>query len=121
VKLGKSATETLEMLCEAFGEHSLSQTAVFEWHSRFKAGQLSVEDDEQSGRPSTSKTTENVEKVREIIHEDHRRTTHELTDIVLFSHGVCQEIITENLNMRHISAKFVPRLLTDDQSSSAYK
>jgi hypothetical protein len=36
VKFGKSATETLEMLCEAFGEHSLSRTAVFEWHSRFK-------------------------------------------------------------------------------------
>jgi hypothetical protein len=30
VKLGKSATETLEMLCEAFGEHSLSHTVVFE-------------------------------------------------------------------------------------------
>jgi hypothetical protein len=28
MKLGKSATETLEMLREAFGEHSLSQTAV---------------------------------------------------------------------------------------------
>jgi hypothetical protein len=38
VKLGKSAMETLEMLCEAFGQHSLSRTAVFEWHSRFKAG-----------------------------------------------------------------------------------
>jgi hypothetical protein len=38
VKLGKSATETLEMLCEAFGEHSLSWTAGFECHSRFKAG-----------------------------------------------------------------------------------
>jgi hypothetical protein len=38
VKLGKSTTKTLEMLCEAFGEHSLSQTAVFERHSRFKAG-----------------------------------------------------------------------------------
>jgi hypothetical protein len=38
VKLGKSATDTLEMLHETFGEHSLSQTAVFEWHSRFKAG-----------------------------------------------------------------------------------
>jgi hypothetical protein len=39
VKLGKSTTETLEMLMlhEAFGEHSLSWTAVFEWHSRFKA------------------------------------------------------------------------------------
>jgi hypothetical protein len=30
MKLGKSATKTLEMLCEAFGDHSLSQTAVFE-------------------------------------------------------------------------------------------
>jgi hypothetical protein len=37
VKLGKSATETLEMLLEAFGEHSLSRTVVFQWHSCFKA------------------------------------------------------------------------------------
>jgi hypothetical protein len=62
VKLGKSTARTLELLHEAFGEHSLSLTAVFEWHSHFKAGQVSVEDDECLGRPSTSKTTENVEK-----------------------------------------------------------
>jgi hypothetical protein len=49
VKLSKSATKTLEMLREAFGEHSLSQTAVFECHSCFKACQVSVEDDEHSG------------------------------------------------------------------------
>jgi hypothetical protein len=61
MKLSKSATETLKMLREAIGEHSLSWTVVFEWHSRFKAGQVSAEDDERSGRPSTSKTTENVE------------------------------------------------------------
>jgi hypothetical protein len=30
VKLIKPTTETLEMLCEAFGENSLSQTADFE-------------------------------------------------------------------------------------------
>jgi hypothetical protein len=29
VKLSESATETLEMLREAFGEYSLSRTAVF--------------------------------------------------------------------------------------------
>jgi hypothetical protein len=45
MKLLKSATETLEMLCEAFGEHFVSQTAVFEWHSCFKASRVSVEDD----------------------------------------------------------------------------
>jgi hypothetical protein len=42
-KLDKASTETIEMLREDFGEHSLSRTAVFEWHSRFQAGGVSVE------------------------------------------------------------------------------
>jgi hypothetical protein len=63
VKFSKSTTEALEMHREAFEAHSLSQTAVSEWHSRFRAGRVSVEDDERSGRPSTSKMTENVEKI----------------------------------------------------------
>jgi hypothetical protein len=63
VKLGKCTTETLEMLHEDFGEQYLSRTAIFEWYSCFKAGRVSLEDDECSGRPSTSKTTENVEKI----------------------------------------------------------
>jgi hypothetical protein len=46
VKLGKSATETLEILREVFGEHSLSRAAVFQSHSRFKVGRVSAEDDE---------------------------------------------------------------------------
>jgi hypothetical protein len=49
VKLSKSATETHEMLHEAIREHSLSWTAVSEWHSHFKAGRVSVEDEECSG------------------------------------------------------------------------
>jgi hypothetical protein len=35
-KLSKSITETLEMLHEAFGEHSSSWTVVLECHSLFK-------------------------------------------------------------------------------------
>jgi hypothetical protein len=57
LKLSKSPTKTLDMLCEAFGEHSLGQTVVFGWHSRFKAGRVSIEDDECSGQPSTSRMT----------------------------------------------------------------
>jgi hypothetical protein len=35
------------MLREAFGKDSLNWTEVFEWHPRFNAGQVSVEDDVQ--------------------------------------------------------------------------
>jgi uncharacterized metal-binding protein len=59
VNLGNSATETLAMLCKAFGEHSC-----------FKVCRVSV--DQHSGCPGTSKTTENVEKVWKLVHEDHR-------------------------------------------------
>jgi hypothetical protein len=76
---------------------------------------VSVEYGELSGRPGTSRTTENVEKIRERIHEDCLRTIHELADTVGISYGVCQEILTESLNMHRIAAKFVLRLLTNDQ------
>jgi hypothetical protein len=48
-KLSKSTIETREMLHEASGEHSLSREVVFEWHSRFKAGQVLADDDARSG------------------------------------------------------------------------
>jgi hypothetical protein len=85
------------MLREAFGEHSLSWTAVFEWHLRFKASRVSVEDDKRLGRKSTSKTTENVEKIWELINEDRCLKIHELANTIWISYGVCQ-ILTENLN-----------------------
>jgi hypothetical protein len=49
------------------------------------------------------KTTENVGKIRELIHEDSRRTIHELADTVGISYGVCQQILTKNVNMRRIA------------------
>jgi hypothetical protein len=76
---------------------------------------VSVEDDECSGWPSTSKMTESVVKIRELVHEDHRQTIHELTNTIGISYGVCQEILTENFNMPHIAMKFVPQLLTNDE------
>jgi hypothetical protein len=77
----------------------------------FKASRVSVQDDERSGQPGIGKMTENVEEIRELIHEDHHRTIHELTDTVGISYGVCQEILTENLNICRIAVKSVPPTL----------
>jgi hypothetical protein len=52
--------------------------------------------------PSTSKTTENVETIQELIHEDSQETIHQLADTVGISYEVCQEILTEKLTMHRI-------------------
>jgi hypothetical protein len=54
VKLGKTATETLQLLRDAYGDEALSRARVFGWHRRFVLGRVSVEDDTRSGRPSSS-------------------------------------------------------------------
>jgi hypothetical protein len=63
VKLGKSATKTLEMLQDAFVEHSLSQTAVFEWHSHFKAGRVSVQKTNFQGDEAPAKRQKMLKKL----------------------------------------------------------
>jgi hypothetical protein len=76
---------------------------------------MSVDDDECSGQPSTGTMTENVAKVREAIWQDRRRTIHDICNIVRLLYGTCQRILLDELNMRCIAAKFVPRLLSNDQ------
>jgi hypothetical protein len=82
------------VLRETVGEQLSNQTAVSEWHSCFKAGRVSVED-ERSGRPTVFKTTENVEKIPAFLHEDCYRTIHELAETAGISYGDCQEILTK--------------------------
>jgi hypothetical protein len=45
-------------------------------------------------------------------------TVREALEEVSISKTVCHEILTENLGMHRIAAKFVPRLLTDDQKQN---
>ena len=67
VKLGESTTVTYEKLQTAYGEHSLSRAQVFRWHKSFLEGQEQVEDELHAGRPSTSKTNNNAERVRSLV------------------------------------------------------
>jgi ribosomal protein S25 len=53
---------------------------------------------------------QNVEKIRELIHEDRRRTVHELADTVGISYGVFHEILTEFENAPHCREVCCPTL-----------
>ncbi|PNF41538.1 hypothetical protein B7P43_G12319 [Cryptotermes secundus] len=103
------------MLKQAFGDNSLDQTQTYDWYKHLKNGRISTDDDDRSGRPSTGKTPENVAKVRDLILQDRRLTIQDLCNTLGLSYGTCQRILSEELNMRRIAAKFVPRLLQNEQ------
>ena len=63
----KTAKETHEMLKLVYGDAAVTMKMVYKWFEWFCNGCELVEDEERSGRPSTSKTQENVERVSEMI------------------------------------------------------
>ena len=103
------------MLKTAFGEKAMGRSQTFQWFSRFKAGRISTDDNELSGRPVCSSTPEMTERVRQIIREDCRRTIDEVSMLVGISHGTSRKIFTEDLKMRRVATRFVPGLLSVDQ------
>ena len=108
VRLGKTGSETFEMLKQAFGDSCMSRSRTFEWFGRFKNGRTLTANDDRSGRPSTATTPSKVEQVWAAVNQDRRRTIHDLYAEVGIGYGSCQRILTEQLNMHRIAAKFVP-------------
>ena len=77
-QLGKTSSETIQMMQKAFGNEYMSKTRIEEWYNRFKGGRTSVDSDSRSGRPSMTKTLDNIERVRLAIEGDGRLTVREL-------------------------------------------
>lgn len=115
VKNEIKCNKVCEMLTKAYGESAMKKTSVYEWYKRFQDGRENVEDDERSGRPSTSTTDENVEKVRAMVMNDRRITIREVADDVGISIGSCHDIFANILGMKRVAAKFVPKLLNFEQ------
>ena len=132
--------ETFAMLNTADSDVAMKRATCFRWHKRFKNGQLSVEDDERSGRPSTSTddpkngqlsveddersgrpstSTDDphIDEINTMVRVNRRLTVRELTEECGISVGSCHHILTEELKMHRVAAKLVPRLMTSDQQA----
>ena len=99
----------------------MGRKQVSDWFRRFKEGRTSNESDPCSGRPSTSRNEEMIAKVRTIIRNNRRLTVREIVDDCGISVGSCDAILTDDLHMKHVCAKFMPHLLTDDQCEQHQK
>ena len=97
----KAAAEIHWMLQEAFSDNAMSQSKTFLWYKHFKDGRTSVDDDECSGRLSTSATLENIAKVWEALLANCRQTIYDVCELVGLSYRTTQCILADNMNETH--------------------
>jgi hypothetical protein len=70
---------------------------------------MNVQDDLQS------KNEEKIQKVQKVTHSKCCLTIHKVAEKAGISKTICDEILTENLDMHRVAAKSVPCLLSKDQ------
>jgi len=94
----------------------MKKTSVFEWHRRFKEGREDVQDNPRIGQPKTQRTDANVDRVRTLVHSDQRLGVRVIAEELNMNRETVRQIVKEDMGMRKISAKTVPRILTYDQT-----
>lgn len=62
---------------------------------------------------TTAKTSENVNRVHEVLRSDGQLSIQKITDTLSVSTFVVHEIVTEKLKMRKVCAKLVSKVLTE--------
>jgi hypothetical protein len=75
------------MIQQTFGDQILSCTQVFQWHSRFKTGRKSADDDEHTGKLTSCPTPETVARIKNLFRQNRRRTIHDVAEEVGIGYG----------------------------------
>lgn len=112
---GNTPTQIKDELDSVYGDSSPSFTTVKFWAAEFKRGRKSFGDDERSGRPKTVTTDDNIAKVLQMVLDDRRIKVREIAEAMKMSRKRVYHILNQDLGMRRLSARWLPRLLTSDQ------
>jgi hypothetical protein len=113
-KLGRSASETFQMIKQAYSKEALGRSVVFKWHRCFAQGRDSLEDDEHTVRPRMVRTELKIQEVATLVCASHSQMVDEITAAGI-SHDTCHNILSDDLNMSRVTQHSVQCVLTQDQ------
>ncbi|KAI1711675.1 histone-lysine N-methyltransferase SETMAR [Ditylenchus destructor] len=88
-ELGHSAKEVMDNINRAKGAGTVSRTTAYEWFSKFKSGNMTIEDNPRSGRPREV----DRDAVVNAIEEHPSMTTRMLADDFDCSHFAIEQIL----------------------------
>jgi len=112
---GKAPKEIHAILIETLGEHAPFYATIENWVAQFKRGDFSTCDALRPGRPKTVTTPDIIDQIHKLISEDHRILAKSIAEQLGISRERVGSIIHEDLDMRKLSARWVPKCLNTDQ------
>ena len=112
---GKVQKEIHDILTDTLGEHAPSYATVKSWVAHFKHGDFSICDAPRPGRSKTVTTPVIIDQIHELILEDHRISAKSIAEQLGISRERVGSIIHEDLDMRKLSANWIPKCLNVDQ------
>lgn len=114
VLMGKTKSETISMIMNTYGKSSLKKSSIYEWYNIFKNdSKRDVADRQRSGRPNT--TSVKTEEIRELLQSDRRLTVRDIAAKVGLNTFSVHSIVTKELGMSKVCARWIPRILTLEQ------
>ena len=88
------------------------------WVRQFKEGRTSCENKPKEPRPCTSRSKYMIARVEQMVMEDRRLTVKQIAANAGKSVGSVDTILHDDLKMRKDSARWVPRMLADENKAS---
>jgi len=108
---GKVPKEIHAILTETLGERAPSYATVKNWRTQFKCGDFSTCDAPRPGRTKTVAIPEIVYQIHELIPGDRRISAKSIAQHLGISPERVGSIIHEDLDMRKLYAKWIPKCL----------
>lgn len=105
-------TQIKDELDYVYGDSAPSFTTVKFWTAEFKRGRRSMEDDQRPGRPKTASTDNNIKKIHQMVINNRRIKVRDVAETMEISKERVCNILNKDLDMRKLTARWVPRLLT---------
>jgi transposase len=121
VKEGLTPNAIHSKFIKVYGYSSPSFSTIKKWVAKFKRGRTSLEDDPREGRPKSAPTPEIIGQVHDMVVDDRRMKVREIAETIGISKERVGYILHEELDMKKLCARWLPRLLTADQKRTCVK
>ena len=114
---GMKPIEIHQQLSEAWNDGIMDVKNVRSWVRQFKEGRTSCENKPKEPWPHTSRSEDMIVRVEQMVMEDRRLTVKQIAANAGISIGSVDTILHDDLKMRKVSARWGPRMLTDENKA----